>query len=132
MLPTVASSLTDVLSDARTQSYAGPNLGGDILTPLAINQSLLANRKDNPHFKPAKQLFKWSRCSAAIGVTAFRLSHPRGGETFLMLRNKEPERAENNDSSFGCFELGFYRVNFVFGSRHLILVLIAHHFGNEN
>ena len=39
-----------------------------------------------------------------------------------MLRNKEPELAENIDSSFGCFELGFYRVSFVFGSRHPILV----------
>ena len=40
-----------------------------------------------------------------------------------MLRNKEPELAEKIDSSFGCFDLGFYRVNFVFGSRHLIIVL---------
>ena len=39
-----------------------------------------------------------------------------------MLRNKEPELAEKIDSSFGCFDLGFYRVNFVFGSRHLIIV----------
>ena len=39
-----------------------------------------------------------------------------------MLRNKEPELAENIDSSFGCFEIGFYRVRFVFGSRHLIFV----------
>ena len=39
-----------------------------------------------------------------------------------MLRNKEPELAEKIDSSFGCFDLGFYRVNFVFGSRHLIRV----------
>ena len=38
-----------------------------------------------------------------------------------MLRNKEPELAEKIDSSFGCFDLGFYRVNFVFGSRHLII-----------
>ena len=41
-------------------------------------------------------------------------SLPRGGETFLMLRNKEPELAENIDSSFGGFELGFYRFRFVF------------------
>ena len=39
-----------------------------------------------------------------------------------MLRNKEPELAEKIDSSFGCFDLGIYRVNFVFGSRHLIIV----------
>ena len=39
-----------------------------------------------------------------------------------MLRNKEPELAEKIDSLFGCFDLGFYRVNFVFGSRHLIIV----------
>ena len=39
-----------------------------------------------------------------------------------MLRNKEPELAEKIDSSFGCFDLGFYRVNFVFGSRHLVIV----------
>ena len=41
-----------------------------------------------------------------------------------MLRNKEPELAEKIDSLFGCFDLGFYRVNFVFGSRHLIIVLL--------
>ena len=40
-----------------------------------------------------------------------------------MLRNKEPELAENIDSSFEWFDLVFYRVIFVFGSRHLILVL---------
>ena len=62
------------------------------------------------------------RGSAAIHTAAFRLSHPRGGETFLMLRNKEPELAENIDSSFGWFELGCYRVSFVFGSWSLILV----------
>ena len=39
-----------------------------------------------------------------------------------MLRNKEPELAENIDSSFEWFDLVFYRVIFVFGSRHLILV----------
>ena len=33
-----------------------------------------------------------------------------------MLRNKEPELAGNIDSSFGCFQLGFYRAGFVFGS----------------
>ena len=70
----------------------------------------------------AKHLFKWSRCSTAIGVAALRFSRPRGGETFLMLRNKEPELAENIDSSFEWFDLVFYRVIFVFGSRHLILV----------
>jgi len=43
-----------------------------------------------------------------------------------MLRNKEPELAEKIDSSFGCFDLGFYRVNFVFGSRHLIIVPVGH------
>ena len=32
-----------------------------------------------------------------------------------MLRNKEPELAENNDSSFGWFDPGFYRVRFVTG-----------------
>ena len=42
-----------------------------------------------------------------------------------MLRNKEPELAEKIDSSFGCFDLGFYRVNFVFGSRHLIIVRLT-------
>ena len=42
--------------------------------------------------------------------------------SFTVLRNKEPELAEKIDSSFGCFDLGFYRVNFVFGSRHLIIV----------
>ena len=42
--------------------------------------------------------------------------------TFLMLRNKEPKLAENIDSSIGRCDLGFYRVNFVFGSRHLIIV----------
>ena len=39
-----------------------------------------------------------------------------------MLRNKELERAENIDSSFEWFDLGFYRVRFVFGSWNLILV----------
>ena len=39
-----------------------------------------------------------------------------------MLRNKEPELAENIDNSFEWFDLVFYRVIFVFGSRHLILV----------
>ena len=39
-----------------------------------------------------------------------------------MLRNKEPERAENIGSSFEWFDLGFYRVRFVFGSWNLILV----------
>ena len=42
-----------------------------------------------------------------------------------MLRNKEPELAEKIDSSFGCFDLGFYRVNFVFGFRHLIIVPVG-------
>ena len=73
-------------------------------------------------FELAKHLFKWSRCSTAIGVAALRFSRPRGGETFLMLRNKEPELAENIDSSFEWFDLVFYRVIFGFGSRHLILV----------
>ena len=41
-----------------------------------------------------------------------------------MLRNKEPELAENIDSSFEWFDLVFYRVIFVFGSRHLILVKV--------
>ena len=41
-----------------------------------------------------------------------------------MLRNKEPELAENIDSSFEWFDLVFYHVIFVFGSRHLILVRI--------
>ena len=41
-----------------------------------------------------------------------------------MLRNKEPELAENIDNSFEWFDLVFYRVIFVFGSRHLILVRV--------
>ena len=48
-----------------------------------------------------------------------------------MLRNKEPELAEKIDSLFGCFDLGFYRVNFVFGSRHLIRVPVAKNFCTE-
>ena len=48
-----------------------------------------------------------------------------------MLRNKEPELAEKIDSSFGCFDLGFYRVNFVFGSRHLIRVPQAPYSGSR-
>ena len=46
-----------------------------------------------------------------------------------MLRNKEPERAENIGSSFEWFDLGFYRVRFVFGSWNLILVFV---FGSWN
>ena len=38
-----------------------------------------------------------------------------------MLRNKEPELAEKIDSSFGCFDLGFYRVNFVFQAPYYCL-----------
>ena len=61
----------------------------------------------------AKLVIKWGRGSAAIHLASLRLSLSRGGCVF-------PTAVVFLDHSLlGRFGLGFYRVSFVFGSRHL-------------
>ena len=53
--------------------------GRSSFSSLLWQSICVASGKANPHFKPAKLVIKWGRCSAAIPPTSLRLSRPRDG-----------------------------------------------------